>query len=1130
MSTDRTQRAAAAPDPARVPVDERRVEHDLVFAAAYADYVTFVGEDDTADGSWQEFFASDVSAQLAVIAIEDVDRYRAGLAGLLRTLQDPTPGTETAAMTAALGGVFDHLGTLAARLDALAGELPGDQPLRATLGNLIRTRLSPMLQQLVGYYLAGKGRGLVDPSGDPPADVVLLGRPLASFRTLLTDEGALSGAEWPSGVDAPDWAAYVGVDPAAYDAAYGEPSLTAVAEVNHLATHHLFTAVCEAFLAVLARVVDEARAGVAATYAWPGHQPHYALFLAFVRLLEHARAELNTFTGAHLDHYYRDVLRLAKRPARPDHAHVLVELAKHVEAHDVPAGTLLKAGKDPDGHDVHAVVDRDLAANRATVADLRSIRRSPDGRILADPLDPTAGDRDPFGATTPAEVGFAIASGHLALAQGTRRVEILIQTAEPFTGELAATALPCRLTAPDGWLEHPATLSLQAATLTLTLELDGNAPPIVGYDPAVHGYGFATRQPVLLVPLDQHPDAPRIFPLLAGTRVTDVRVGVTVGGPTSPGLTSLVLANDQGPLDPAQPFLAFGAAPQAGSALVIGSAEAFGKAPGQVTLTMDLMAPPVAHGTPPTMAVDHLDEGRWREFGTGQVQPVPPIWFPTDGSPLVVTLTGLPEHPAGPQMPYDTTSRGGFVRLRLGGGFGTTSYPAALAVAIVAGKEPPAPPVLPTVAALDLAYAAEQRLDLAQPSEAAGRLFAVGPFGHAELTAGAGLVPRFESAGELYLGLRDLHPPSDIALLFRVVDATANPLVVKPADHLAWSYLAADTWVPFGSTAVSDATAGLVSTGIVTLSVPAEATTEHTLLPAGLRWIRVCAADTPDAVCRLRTVTAQALRATYVRPDVAPDTITKPDPPDPAVKKLVQPDPAFGGRAVESDADFRIRVAERLRHKDRAITLWDYEHLVLEAFPSVGRVRCLNHTRYEPSTGGAGIYREPAPGHVTVVVIPDVATPDPHDPLRPATSLALLGEIHDFLARRMSCFTTLHVRNPQFEEVRLELGVRFHAGVDPGLAQRRLQEEITRFLSPWAYRAGSGPSFGASVHTSVLVDMIEELPYVEYLADARLHHLVPGTPAAPKEQVTGSRAVAVLVSVPPEQHTIHLIPAEVGRP
>ena len=85
------------------------------------------------------------------------------------------------------------------------------------------------------------------------------------------------------------------------------------------------------------------------------------------------------------------VLHLAERPSRPSQAHVLVELAKHVDVHLVPEGTLLKAGRD-----LHFAVDRDLVANQAVVAELRSLYRHrnssaaetlpfTDGRIFATP-------------------------------------------------------------------------------------------------------------------------------------------------------------------------------------------------------------------------------------------------------------------------------------------------------------------------------------------------------------------------------------------------------------------------------------------------------------------------------------------------------------------------------------------------------------------------------------------------------------------------------------------------------------------------------------------------------------------------------------------------------------------------
>jgi hypothetical protein len=1166
--THQALRAAGAPDPARVPVDERRPEHAMVFAAAYADYLRYYDLEDAEQGTWQDFFASDVSARLAVVAIEDVAVYRTTLKALLRKLEDPELPASAPAMIAGLGAVFDCLGTLAIRLDALQQGIAVEQPLRATLGNLIRSQLSPMLERLIGYYLAGDALGVVDRSAPPAGDVLILGQPLEAFDGLITGTGL--SAAWPEGAGVVDWPAYVAVDPAAYKGAYGlNPA--AVEQVNHLATHNLFTAICDTFLAVYARVVGEARAAVEATIAWNGHEPHYALFLAFLKLLEYARDEANTLTARHLEFYYRDVLRLAERPSEPGQAHVLVELAKHVDAHLLAEGTLLKAGKDDTGADAHFAVDRDLVANKAVVADLKRLYRHPDtepllpldhDRLFAAPAANAGEQWEPFAekvyvdgvltsiAMPRAEVGFAIASHYLWMAEGTRRIDIGLRLAKALPKKAKQKRsrqkrinwldvdLRCRLTTTKGWIEKPVgTLGETATRLSLKIELDGNDPPITPYDPAIHGYGLATAMPVLLVTLHHRDDAAWDYAALEPIELSGVTVGVAVVG-----LKTVMLSNDHGPIDASKPFLAYGAAPLANSALVVGSKEVFQKAPAGVAVNATLMTTPAANGTAPTVTADYLADGVWHALSsTGVGVGTQRFEFGQIPQPRVATPDLTPD------APFSTGTRAGFIRLKLSGGFGTSAYPVDLANWIAHGGTQPTLPVLPTMSSLTLDYTATQQLDLSARSDAGGRYFHVHPFGHAEQSSGSGLtrlplLPRFRagsepSEGELYVGVRDLHPPQNLTLLFQVVDGTANPLVVKPDDHIHWTYLRDNAWVPFAADAVADGTNALLASGIVTLAVPADATTEHTLLPAGMHWIRLAVASETDAVCRLVALAAQALSATYVVRDngstshtaqLPPGTITKLDPPDAAVKAVDQRFPTFGGRPVETTVAFATRVSERLRHKDRAIALWDYEHLILEAFPEIYQARCLNHTHYEPSATGTGIYRELAPGHVTVVTIPDRSGPDARDPLRPFTSLLVLREIEQFLAARMSCFATLHVRNPQFEEVRVDLRVRLRAGFDETFHVNKLKREITEFLSPWAFRSDARPTFNGKVYKSVLVNFVEERPYVDFVTDVHLFHRLPGITAdgPDLEEAAGSRAISILVSVPAAQHGVHAIHAD----
>jgi hypothetical protein len=390
-----------------------------------------------------------------------------------------------------------------------------------------------------------------------------------------------------------------------------------------------------------------------------------------------------------------------------------------------------------------------------------------------------------------------------------------------------------------------------------------------------------------------------------------------------------------------------------------------------------------------------------------------------------------------------------------------------------------------------------------------------------------------EFEAELYIGIAGLVPPQNLSLLFQVADGTANPVAPKPAPHIDWSYLKQNEWLDFGASEVQDATDELLSSGIVTLAVPRAATKDNTALPNGLFWIRAAVHERSDAVCRLQLVAAQAMEAAFVDRGNAPSfsaqplpagTISKLVKPDAAVKSIVQPFASFGGRGAESGQAFYTRISERLRHKNRAVDLWDYERLILEAFPRIYQARCLNHTCYEPSESGPGTYRELAPGHVTIVTIPDLQVRNLRDPLKPYTSLGLLKEIKAFLDKRTSCFAQLHVRNPQFEAVRARFSLRLREGFDETYYSNQLRQAITRFLSPWAFSAEGKPSFGGKIYKSVLINFVEEQPYVDYVTDFQLFHDLPGAPGtADLSEIAGSRAVSILVSAPASQHEIAII-------
>src|SRR5581483_3887371 len=96
------------------------------------------------------------------------------------------------------------------------------------------------------------------------------------------------------------------------------------------------------------------------------------------------------------------------------------------------------------------------------------------------------------------------------------------------------------------------------------------------------------------------------------------------------------------------------------------------------------------------------------------------------------------------------------------------------------------------------------------------------------------------------------------------------------------------------------------------------------------------------AVSRLIDVAANAVEVQFIDQGNDPGHLETPLPPGKiaklknglaAVKGVKQPYASFGGKPVERSDALSLRASERLRHKNRAIAGWDYERIILEAFP-----------------------------------------------------------------------------------------------------------------------------------------------------------------------------------------------------
>ena len=340
---------------------------------------------------------------------------------------------------------------------------------------------------------------------------------------------------------------------------------------------------------------------------------------------------------------------------------------------------------------------------------------------------------------------------------------------------------------------------------------------------------------------------------------------------------------------------------------------------------------------------------------------------------------------------------------------------------VAAAVSLPNPPWQPVLAGLTIDYAVRVS---AEDGDAAPLLFQEAPLDVARPLApiaGAALLPALPDRPMLDIAMSGVAPGATVSLLARIGPGAGRPVTIE------WRYPTGDGWAALPASAIlTDASNGLTATGIVRLAIPSDAVPDsdaaiwlRAILPAGTA-IPPLLALTPDAVSATREIVDHAAPL----PPVPAGTIKR-LPGLAGIAAVAQPLAAIGGRDPDAPAELRRRTAERLRHRQRAVTGWDIERLVLADFPTIAHVRALS--------GGS------------VVVIPQAAADI--DPIRPRAPAVLRDAIAAHLAALSSPFARPQALDPDYVTLDITGRIVVRPGID---ASTLLPRDLAAFLSPWA--------------------------------------------------------------------------------
>lgn len=413
------------------------------------------------------------------------------------------------------------------------------------------------------------------------------------------------------------------------------------------------------------------------------------------------------------------------------------------------------------------------------------------------------------------------------------------------------------------------------------------------------------------------------------------------------------------------------------------------------------------------------------------------------------------------------------------------------------------------------------------------QLFHDYPYGQIKINTSteANLVQKYVPKGELFIGLENCVEGENVQFLFQLEEGTENPdsIVSEGYSEIEWHYLQDNKWVLFNKEQLlKDETNNFLKTGLVKLQIPKNFDTNNTLLPDNLFWIRASQKtkttgnNLPDTVSRFIEIHAQALQAEFINQEnsldhlqngIPANTISKLINRMATVKKITQPFASFDGVPEENDTNFYRRISERLRHKNRIITSWDYEHVLLQEFNYLHKVKCLNHSTYTNNQ---------SPGEVLIVVVPDIKNQNVFNVYEPQISANKLTEIETYANKLNTSLVKAKVVSPVYEPVIVSLEVKFYATFDNNQYTKILKEDIAKFLAPWAFDTEASISFNNTLYASEIIFYIENLNYVDYIKNFTLTHN-----GVSKQEVTPTDEKSILTSVPATSHKIDYLTASI---
>ena len=349
--TSQRTRLIEALDVGTAPVDGKTLADQLFLISRYARQINFYdyGKDSSGAeyqeiGQWDSFFKNSLPFQLAILSKTSFDGLEAQFLLLIGELREnPSKQSLESVLVFLVHNLIDPIDTLYAMVEA------GKNSFMVPLLAIVKSSFIEALKDFIALYNASSTFLCVEKN---------------SFADFM-------GLPWQLGVNE-----VYALDSCIQQVTRGKKeAYSKAAELLNTIFYRMFSGFQEV-VNTAPDYLEESLVPLEVSLQ-KKHQPHLALIFTFLELLRHFQGNINELGTKHLDFFYQTVLKIVPKEAVPDKAHLVFEVAKHLDEYPLPKDLLLKDGKDVNKQEIQFGLDHEIVLDKAQVKEVKTLSLYP---------------------------------------------------------------------------------------------------------------------------------------------------------------------------------------------------------------------------------------------------------------------------------------------------------------------------------------------------------------------------------------------------------------------------------------------------------------------------------------------------------------------------------------------------------------------------------------------------------------------------------------------------------------------------------------------------------------------------------------------------------------------------------